>query len=97
MLGDMKIQQNEPTLLYCDNQGVLKLAKNPIFHKHTKHVDIHCHFIRQLVEDGTVESAILSYRGQTADILTKSLGPKKIVKFKDKLGVFSRLTIKGGC
>jgi hypothetical protein len=97
MLSDMKMQQTEPTPLLCDNQGVLKLAKNPVFHKHTKHVEIHCHFIRQLVEDGSIELQYCPIEDQTADIFTKSLGPEKYVKFWDKLGVVSRLTIKGGC
>jgi hypothetical protein len=68
------MQQRESTPLLCDNQGVMKLAKNLVFHKRTKHVDTHCHFIRQLVEDGTMED-------QTTDISTKSLGPEKHVKF----------------
>ena len=40
---------------------------------------------------------MLSTEDQTADILTKALGCEKYVKFRDKLGVVSRLTIKGGC
>jgi hypothetical protein len=97
MLSDMQMQQTEPTPLLCDNQGVIKLAKNPVFHEHTKHVEVHCHFIRQLVEDGSIELQYCPTEDQTADILTKSLGPEKYVKFRDKLGVVSRLTIKGGC
>jgi hypothetical protein len=97
MLSNMKMQQTEPTPLLCDNQGVLKLAKNPVFHEHTKHVEIHCHFIRQLVEDGSIELQYCPIEDQTTNIFTKSLGPEKYVKFWDKLGVVSRLTIKGGC
>jgi hypothetical protein len=97
MLSDMQMQQREPTPLFCDNQGVMKLAKNPVFHERTKHVDTHCHFIRQLVEDGTIELQYCPTEDQTADIFTKSLGPEKHVKFRKKLGVVSRLTIKGGC
>jgi len=55
MLSDMKMQHIEPTPLFCDNQVVIKLAKNPVFHERTKHVELHCHFIRQLVEDGSIE------------------------------------------
>eukprot|EP00253_Pinus_taeda_P009790 PITA_09790 len=51
MLADMHVSQTGPTSLFCDNQGVLKLAKNPVFHERTKHVETHCHYIRQLVED----------------------------------------------
>ena len=93
----MQMQQTEPTPLLCDNQGVIKLAKNPIFHKHTKHVEIHFYFIRKLVEDGSIEIQYCPTEDQTPDIITKALRPEKYVKFRDKLGVVSRLTIKGGC
>eukprot|EP00253_Pinus_taeda_P012337 PITA_12337 len=33
MLGDMHVSQAGPTPLFCGNQGVLKLAKNPVFHE----------------------------------------------------------------
>jgi len=33
MLADMHVFQTGPTPLFCDNQGVLKLAKNPVFHE----------------------------------------------------------------
>eukprot|EP00253_Pinus_taeda_P036592 PITA_36592 len=33
MLADMHASQTGPTSLFCDNQGVLKLAKNPVFHE----------------------------------------------------------------
>eukprot|EP00253_Pinus_taeda_P002353 PITA_02353 len=55
MLADMHVFQTGPTPLFCDNQGMLKLAKNPIFHERTKHVEAHCHYILQLVEDGSVQ------------------------------------------
>eukprot|EP00253_Pinus_taeda_P032312 PITA_32312 len=54
MLADMHVSQTSPTPLFCDNQGVLKLAKNPVFHERTKHVETHCHYIRQLVEDRSI-------------------------------------------
>jgi hypothetical protein len=51
----MQMQQTEPTTMLCDNQGVIKLAKNLVVHEHTKHVEVCCHFITLLVEDGSIE------------------------------------------
>jgi hypothetical protein len=38
-----------PTTLYCDNQAALHLATEDNYHTHTKHIDIHYHFIRQTI------------------------------------------------
>eukprot|EP00253_Pinus_taeda_P032435 PITA_32435 len=96
MLADMHASQTGPTSLFCDNQGVLKLAKNPVFHERTKHVETHCHYIRQLVEDGSVQLRYVPTTEQPADIFTKPLGPDKFVKFRGYIGVVNRLSIKGG-
>ena len=85
-----------PTTLFVDNKGIFKLAWNSVFHKRTKHVDIHCHYIRQLVEDKTLDLQYVPIADQTADILTKPLGPNKFVKFRRQLSVVDRLNIKEG-
>jgi hypothetical protein len=33
-------QMLEPTVVYYDNQSCIKLSKNPVFHDHSKHIDI---------------------------------------------------------
>eukprot|EP00253_Pinus_taeda_P021348 PITA_21348 len=96
MLANMHVSQTGPTSLFCDNQGVLKLAKNPVFHERTKHVETHCHYICQLVEDGSVQLRYVPTTEQPADIFTKPLGPDKFVKFRGSIGVVNRLSIKGG-
>lgn len=45
MLFEMKMSQARPSPLFCDNQEVLKMAKNLVLHERTKHVKLHCHFI----------------------------------------------------
>eukprot|EP00253_Pinus_taeda_P012151 PITA_12151 len=96
MLANMHVSQAGSTPLFCDNQGVLKLAKNPVFHERTKHVETHCHYIRQLVEDGSIQLLYVPTTEQATDIFTKPLGPDKFVKFRGSIGVVNRLSIKGG-
>ena len=38
-------------ILYCNNQGVIALAKDNKFHMHTKHIDVCYHFMNEVVED----------------------------------------------
>ena len=40
ILGDMGATQSDPTQLLCDNQSCMAIAKNPVFHAHTKHIEI---------------------------------------------------------
>lgn len=44
VLANLQVDQNETVLLSCDNYVVFKLAKNLVFHEHTKHVGIHLSF-----------------------------------------------------
>eukprot|EP00253_Pinus_taeda_P003502 PITA_03502 len=92
----MYVSWTGPTPLFCDNRGVLKLAKKPVFHERTKHVETHCHYIRQLVEDESIQLRYVPTTEQPADIFTKPLGADKFVKFRGSIGIVNRLSIKGG-
>lgn len=46
------------------------IAKNPIYHDRTKHVEIGKHFIREKIVEGTIYTPSSL---QTVDILTKAL------------------------
>nr|AAO06973.1 Putative retroelement [Oryza sativa Japonica Group]ABF94853.1 retrotransposon protein, putative, unclassified [Oryza sativa Japonica Group] len=41
--------------LFYDNTSAINIAKNPVQHSHTKHIDICFHFLRDHVEKGDVE------------------------------------------
>ena len=41
--------------VFKDNQTILHLCKNPIFHKMTKHIDIQYHFIREKITNGIIQ------------------------------------------
>ena len=43
-----------PVVLYIDNKSAIDLAKNPVFHGRSKHIDVRYHFIRECVEKGSI-------------------------------------------
>ena len=49
VLQDLGIPSAEATSLFIDNQSAIKLAKNPVFHSKTKHVDTKYHHIISLI------------------------------------------------
>jgi hypothetical protein len=51
-LGYMK--KKKAMVIWCDNQGVISLTKNPTQHARTKHIDVQHHFVRKWVENGEV-------------------------------------------
>ena len=59
--------------LLCDNESVVKLANNPVQHSHTKHIDIHYHFLRDHVAKNDISLEGVRTEDQLADIFTKPL------------------------
>jgi hypothetical protein len=62
---------SKPTMVYCDNISAIKLSKNLVMHGRSKHIDIHFHFLHDLVKDGVVELTQYSTHEQVVDIMTK--------------------------
>ena len=44
----------EHLTIYCDNTSAINISKNLVQHSRTKLIEICHHFIRELVEDGTL-------------------------------------------
>ena len=40
-----------PVKVFCDNQSAISLAKNPVHHRRSKHIDVRYHFVRNLYEE----------------------------------------------
>jgi len=69
-----------PTVAYGDNLSAQQLAKNPVHHARTKHVDIlyHFDFVREIVDQGQMVLKYVSTEIIIADILTNNLHKKKM-------------------
>lgn len=59
--------------LFCDNQSTIKIAKNPIQHGLTKHVEIDRNFIYEKLENKEIEVPYITTKGQLAYMLKKVL------------------------
>ena len=85
---ELRFGKDEQMNLKCDNQVVLHISSNPIFHERTKHIEVDCHFIREKIASGCMATSFVNSNDQLADIFTKSLrGPRKKY-ICDKLGAF---------
>jgi hypothetical protein len=89
LLEEMGVSNLKPVTLHCDNQSALYIAKNPVFHDRTKHIEIDCHFTRDKVMEGLLQLSYLPTQHQLADILTKTLPSPHFRELLSKLGVSS--------
>jgi len=67
------LQENVPTLIQGDNNGLIAMARNLQFHKCSKHIEICWHWVRNLVQEGKVFIDSCHDPEQMANILTKAL------------------------
>lgn len=89
-LGEsIKMIVSKGILLYEDNNGCIAIANNPSSHKLAKHIDIKYHYSRENVEKGNIRLKYVETEQQIADLFTKSLGPIKFLKLREKLGLKS--------
>ena len=70
-----------------DNQGSIFIRSNPVQECHSKHIDIHYHYIWQLVEDKKIDLYYISGVDNPADLFMKNLPTAKFLKFRELLGL----------
>ena len=74
-------------VLHSDNCTADLLARNPVNHAMTKHIDIRYHYIRECIADGSVMLKLIRMNDMAANILTKSVVNTKHEHFCLMLGM----------
>ena len=87
LMHDITGKSGTPMLLYGNNQGSLTLSQDPKFHGRTKHIQLRYHYIREYVENKSIQLQYVPTEDMPADMLTKSLLRAKHLHCKVQLGI----------
>ena len=86
LLSNYGIHEEHLTI-YCDNTSAINISN--VQHSRTKHIEIRHHFIRELVDDGTLTLEFIDTDDQKVDLFTKPLDSKRFEFLRQNIGVLS--------
>jgi len=89
ILSDLRITLEEPIHMFSDNQATISIAKNPVHHDRTKHIEIDRHFIKEKIDYGLLKLDYIPTNQQAVDILTKALPRDRFEKLSNNLGMIN--------
>jgi hypothetical protein len=74
--------------LLCDNSSAISVAKNLVFHKRMKHLEVRHHFLRDHVEQRDIKMRYIDTERQLADIFTKPLDASRFAALREGISVY---------
>ena len=91
LLKELGWPQEKPTKIFVDNKSAMALAKNPVFHDRSKHIDTRYHYIRECITRKDVQVEYVKSQDQIADIFTKPLKHEEFIKLRSLLGMTNQV------
>lgn len=76
-------------VMHCDNELAIKLTKNLVYHKRTKHMKLDYHFIREKIEANDVVFSLMNMSNQVADFLSKAVSKNQLRNVFSELGIIN--------
>lgn len=87
LMTELEIKEEEAVILKVDNKSAINLAKHPISHGKSKHIEARFHFLREQV---TKEKLVLEHcktEVQIADAMTKALKIETFERLRSMMGM----------
>ena len=78
---------NQPVPIHCDNQGAVKVVRDPVFHSRMKHIPIIYHQTREFEEVKFIKMPNIGTKKQLADKFTKAMDKSEYHRCRDMIGV----------
>jgi hypothetical protein len=60
LLGELLGREPEVVELKVDSKSAFALARNPVFHERSKHIDLRYYFIRNCLAEGIVSATYIN-------------------------------------
>jgi len=96
LLHELGLTHITPIPVKCDNMAAIYIAKNPVFHERTKHIEVDCHFVRHKLMEGLIQLSFVPSQQQLANLLTEPLTGFQHSSIVSKLGVQPPSNLRGG-
>jgi len=90
MMSEVGMHENEPTVVYQDNEAAIQIAKNRgSLSNRSRHIDLKVLQSRNKIEDGAVMPVPISTTLMLADIGTKSLPDSQFCFLRDQMNGYA--------
>lgn len=85
MMIDLRIINNAPAIIRCDNQSAMKIIRSEKATSRTRHLRAQDAFVRELINEGEFILQHVKSAQQLADLLTKVVATGQFVLNRDQL------------
>ncbi|GJV29314.1 putative ribonuclease H-like domain-containing protein, partial [Tanacetum coccineum] len=82
------------TKIYIDNESIIRIVKNLVFHSKTKHIEISHHFIRDAYEKKLIQVLQIHTDNNVAHLLTKAFDVSSLIHHAVTAVVVTEASIK---
>ncbi|CAJ2677087.1 unnamed protein product [Trifolium pratense] len=87
LIEEISQDRCETVTLKIDNVSAINLAKNPIAHGRSKHIELRFHYLREQVSNGNLALMHCRSEEQVADLLTKAVTIQVFEKLRSEMGI----------
>ena len=87
ILEQIRVKNCECIDIFCDNSSSIKLSKNLVMHRRTKHIDVRYYYLCDLSSEEVVKLVYCGTQDQIVDIMTKPIKLDQFLKLRKVLGM----------